>query len=199
MSETATLTPGFADPPLQAQAVFRLVLDAMACPGRIGTLGDDAPAAPAPLADAAFAVALTLVDFETPIWLDQHLATPDVVAGLRFHCGCPIVDRPEDAAFALIGAAAEMPPLAAFNQGTPDYPDRAATVVIQAGGLAGGEGWRLAGPGIRDHARLRVLGLPEDMAGQLRQNRARFPNGVDLVFVHGRELACLPRTAELGG
>ncbi|NJO36484.1 MAG: phosphonate C-P lyase system protein PhnH [Rhizobiales bacterium] len=193
------LTPGFADLPLQAQSVFRLVLDAMACPGRIKTLGDDAPTAPAPLADATFAVALTLLDFETPIWLDQRLSTPGVLAGLRFHCGCPIVYQPEEAAFALIGDAAHMPPLAAFNRGTPDYPDRAATLLIQTEGLVQGEGWTLSGPGVRNRARLRVLGLSRDMLGQLLENRARFPNGVDLIFAHGRQLACLPRTTELEG
>jgi len=194
MTIVADLTPGFIDPPLQAQSLFRLILDAMAHPGRIRMLEDDTPAAPAPLDDAAFALALTLLDFETPVWLDPTLATPDVIEGLRFHCGCPIAEQPDAATFALIGKAPGMPSFSAFDHGTPDYPDRAATVVIQVDGLAEGEGWTLTGPGIKNQARLRVLGLPDDMVARLQANRAGFPNGLDLVLIHDRQLACLPRT-----
>lgn len=197
MTAPATLTPGFSDPPLQAQGVFRLVLDAMARPGRIKALGDEAPKAPAPLDDTAFAAALTLFDFETPVWIDDLLATPDVVESLRFHCGCPIVAKPGDAAFALIGDTARMPSLSSFSLGTPDYPDRAATLIIQTEGLAEGEGWTLRGPGIKDCAKLRVLGLPLEFEKHWSDNRAGFPNGVDVVFTHGRQFACLPRTTAL--
>ncbi|MGI9504375.1 MAG: phosphonate C-P lyase system protein PhnH, partial [Geminicoccaceae bacterium] len=116
----AVLTPGFADPPLEAQSVFRLVLDAMAHPGRIKTLADDAPTAPAPMDDAAFAIALTLLDFETQAWLDARLNVPDVTENLRFHCGCPMVERAENARFAMIGNGTAMPALSAFDHGTPD-------------------------------------------------------------------------------
>lgn len=197
MTAAATLTPGFTDPPLQAQAVFRLVLDAMAHPGRIKTLADDAPEAPAPLDDAAFALALTVFDFETPVWLDDKLAMPEVVESLRFHCGCPIVQRPEAAAFALIGAGERLGGLSAFNHGTPDYPDRAATLIVQTAGLAEGEGWTLTGPGIESEARLRVLGLADDFAERWSVNHAGFPSGVDLIVTCGRQLACLPRTTAL--
>ncbi|MGI9507013.1 MAG: phosphonate C-P lyase system protein PhnH, partial [Geminicoccaceae bacterium] len=77
------------------------------------------------------------------------------------------------------------------------YPDRAATLVIQTAGLADNEGWTLTGPGIENQARLRVLGLPDTMLDQLKANRLGFPNGLDLVFTHGRQLACLPRTTLL--
>ena len=193
----AALAPGFADPPLEAQGVFRLVLDAMARPGRIATLAEDLPTPPAPLDDAAFALALTLVDFETPLWLDAKLAAPDVIENLRFHCSCPIVEQPAAATFALFGDATRMPALSTFSLGNPNYPDRAATLIVQVDGLAEGEGWTLTGPGIREEARLRVLGLPGDFAEQVHANLLGFPNGVDLIFSHGRRLACLPRTTML--
>ncbi len=197
MTATATLTPGFTYPSLQAQSVFRLVLDAMARPGRIKTLGADAPTAPASLDDAAFALALTLLDFETPVWLDQKLEKPDIAESLRFHCGCPIVERTGAAAFALIGDASALPPFSAFDHGTPDYPDRAATLVIQAEGLAEGEGWTLTGPGIDGETRLLVLGLPGDFAERWADNAEAYPNGIDMIFTFGRQLVCLPRTTAL--
>jgi alpha-D-ribose 1-methylphosphonate 5-triphosphate synthase subunit PhnH len=199
MTSAATLTPGFKDPSLDAQATFRLVLDAMARPGRIKSLDDDAPTAPPGLDDAAFAIALTLFDFETPVWLDQRLAVPDVVESLRFHCGSPIVEQPLDAAFALISDPLSMPSLPSFSRGTPDYPDRAATLIIQVEGLAMDEGWTLTGPGIDGEAGLRILGLPEDMVGRLQSNSDGFPNGLDFIFTHGRQFVCLPRTTTLEG
>ncbi len=195
----ATLTPGFTDPPLQAQSAFRLVLNAMSRPGRIETLKEDAPAAPAPLDGATFALALTLLDFETPVWLDAKLARPDIAESLRFHCGCPIVEQPGEASFALIGDAASMPALTVFDHGTPEYPDRATTLIVQVDGLADDEGWSLTGPGIEREARLRVLGMPSTITGQWTANRRAFPNGVDLIVTHGRRLACLPRTTSLEG
>jgi alpha-D-ribose 1-methylphosphonate 5-triphosphate synthase subunit PhnH len=197
MMDSTTLAPGFTEPSLQAQGVFRLILDAMSRPGRIKTLDDEAPAAPAPLDDAAFALALTLLDFETTVWLDQELTLPDVMASLRFHCGCPIVERQDAAAFALIGDASALPPFSMFDHGTPDYPDRAATLIVQVDGIAEGEGWRLAGPGIDGEARLRVLGLPGDFTERWKANAEAYPNGIDMIFTFGRQLACLPRTTAL--
>jgi len=194
---TSALTPGFSDAPLQAQHVFRQVLDAMAHPGRIATLADGLPSAPAPMDDAAFALALSLLDFETPLWLDAKLRASEVLDNLRFHCGCPIVERQEDASFVLIGDGLALSPLSSFSKGTPEYPDRAATLIIQTDGLADDEGWKLTGPGIQHETRLRVLGLPGSFTEQVKANRLGFPNAVDLIFTHERRLACLPRTTSL--
>ena len=65
--------PGFTDPVTDAQATFRAVLDAMARPGTIHSAGE-CLAAPAPLDRATAAVLLTLVDHETPLWLDANAA-----------------------------------------------------------------------------------------------------------------------------
>lgn len=199
MTDGTALASGFNDPSLQAQAAFRLVLDAMAHPGRIKTFGDNVPPAPGALDDAAFALALTLLDFETPAWLDQKLAESGIVESLRFHCGCPIVEHQRDAAFALIGDALVMPPFSAFDHGTSDYPDRAATLIVQVHGMVEGEGWTLTGPGIDEQAKLRVLGPPGDFIERWEVNRGAFPNSIDLIFTSGRQLVGLPRTTRLEG
>jgi hypothetical protein len=99
------LAPGFADPVHDAQAAFRSVLDAMSTPGRIVTLAAP-PAVPAPLMPATVALCLTLIDYETPLWLDGPARAAD--GFLRFHCGCPIVAAPADARFAVVADAAAM-------------------------------------------------------------------------------------------
>ena len=61
-----TLTPGFADPVLDAQAAFRAVLEAMSRPGRVVVAGS-ALRPPAPLCPAAAAVLLALADADIPL------------------------------------------------------------------------------------------------------------------------------------
>jgi alpha-D-ribose 1-methylphosphonate 5-triphosphate synthase subunit PhnH len=198
---TAALGSGFADPVFDGQRVFRAVLSALSEPGRVVPLGLAGFAPPAPLPAEVAAVALALIDHETPVWLDAVLQVAPVVAWLKFHTGARMVKDPSQAAFALIGAPAAMPPLDAFAQGTLDYPDRSTTLVLAvdaldnpvAGGLV------LAGPGIAGERQFACAPQPEGFAGMLAANRARFPCGVDLVLAGGGAVAGLPRTTRVSG
>lgn len=193
---SSAIRPAFIDPPRQAQAVFRTVMDAMARPGRILPL-DAGFAPPAPLNPATAAILIALADFETPVWLDAPLARQSEVADfLRFHTGARLAATAEAAAFVLIADPANAPPLAAFAQGTPDYPDRSATVILQVEGLTA-DGWLLAGPGINGQARFSASPLQEGFDEQLRGNRARFPLGVDLIFAGPAAIAALPRSTRI--
>lgn len=183
--------PGFADPPLGAQATFRRLLDAMARPGSVAVL--DAPPAPAPLAPAAGAIALALCDADTPVWLDPALSTPEVIGWLRFHTGCRIVEAPEEAAFAFAAEPAAAP-LDRLSTGSDEFPDRSATAVLQVARLDAGDPLRLAGPGIETEATLRVEGLPAGFIAWRARNHAAYPRGVDVVLVAGANLAALPRS-----
>jgi alpha-D-ribose 1-methylphosphonate 5-triphosphate synthase subunit PhnH len=189
-----SIVGGFADPALDAQATFRCLLEAIAHPGRIVPMPDRLLAPPAPLLAPAYAIALTLLDFETPLWLDPSLASPPVTDSLRLHCGCPIVAQ-EKARFALLTGPGA--PLAAFDQGTPDYPDRSATLIWQVEDLATDGGVRLAGPGIRTSARLQVDGLPADFWTLWGMSHSQFPLGVDVVFVTTDRIAALPRSTKV--
>jgi alpha-D-ribose 1-methylphosphonate 5-triphosphate synthase subunit PhnH len=196
MSGLAGPVAGFAEPALAAQATFRLALDAMARPGQVAALPADLLQPPAPLQLAAYALALTLLDYETPLWLAPSLAGAVVIESLRLHCGCPIVAEPAAAAFALVDAAAP-PPLAAFAQGTSDYPDRSTTLILQTAGLASGTGLTLRGPGIAAVAKLNVAGLAPGFWQQWAANGRRYPQGVDLLLTDGARLAALPRTTQV--
>lgn len=187
------IAPGFADPTIDSQAAFRRVMDAVARPGTIQDLSS-APAAQAGLDRAAGAVALTLFDFETPVWLDPIFRGGPVEDWIRFHCGCPLTEKPDEAAFALIADLANCPPLAAFNPGDAKYPDRSTTLVVQVPALVGGQGVCLSGPGIKERAALAPTGLPEEFWAQVLVNNARFQFGVDILFVAGGLLTALPRS-----
>jgi alpha-D-ribose 1-methylphosphonate 5-triphosphate synthase subunit PhnH len=196
---SADVRPGFSDPVEAAQRHFRALLEAMARPGRIRALSGELPAAPAPMAPAAFALGLTLLDYETPVWLDPALSAGPVAASLRFHCGCPLVEEPPEAAFAFSAEPAKLPPLAAFAPGTPEYPDRSTTLVLQVAGLEedGVGGVQLTGPGIQAEHRLAAVGLADGFWRQVQANHRRFPQGVDLVLVSGGRIAALPRSTRV--
>lgn len=185
------LSAGFANPVFDSQRVFRRLLEAMSYPGRIVAVDTDM-AAPAPLGRATAAICLSLMDYETPVWLDP--AAVDARDWLRFHCGSPIVSEAARALFAVVADPATMPALSAFDVGTDEYPDRSATLILQVSALDAGEALRLSGPGIRDRAGLSVVGLPARVWRDWADNRVLFPGGVDLILTCGDRLAALPRT-----
>lgn len=193
---TTALEGGFFDPVFDAQAVFRAVMDAMAEPGT-RRLIEATAMPPFPFSPTAGALALTLCDQDTSVWLDASLATEAVIAWLRYQTGAAIVDDPAQAQFAFVADPSSMPRLDAFAQGSQDYPDRSTTLVLIVDALDSGEPLLLEGPGIEQRSSLAPAALPGDFRSQWRDNGARFPRGVDLVFAARRELAGLPRTTRI--
>lgn len=188
------LAPGFADPVHQAQRCFRALLDVLARPGTIHPLPSP-QAWPAPLTPAATALCLTLLDLDTPLWLDSAADRPEVRDYLRFHCNCPLAARPDEARFALLaGGASQAAGLERFNPGDSRYPDRSATLIVQVDTLLPGAGPTMRGPGIRDAARLDARGLPQGFWPEFAANCRRFPVGVDVFLVAETEVAGLPRS-----
>src|SRR5262245_14435263 len=190
------MNAGLADPVIDSQRIFRALLEAIAHPGRVVEVGGPTDA-PRSLDPAAAALCLTLVDGETPLWLDPAARADEVSGYLRFHCGCPIVATPDAARFALITEPRTMSPLTAFTQGTAESPDRSATLILQVGTLIAGHGRRLTGPGIAHEARLDVPALGATFWTELRDNHARFPRGVDVLLTAGTVVAALPRTTHV--
>ena len=194
--DLARIAPGFADPTTGSQAAFRRIMDAVARPGTIQDLAN-APDAPQGLDRAAGAVALTLFDFETPVWLDPSLRGGVVEDWIRFHCSCPLTEAPAEAAFAIVTDVAACPPLSSFNPGDAKYPDRSTTLVIQVATLAGGRSASLSGPGIKTQSAIAPTGLPDSFWDQVQANNARFQFGVDLLFAAGDLLTALPRSTRV--
>ncbi|HWX51331.1 MAG TPA: phosphonate C-P lyase system protein PhnH [Roseomonas sp.] len=185
------MRPGFSDLVLDGQSCFRAVLEAMSRPGRVQQL-DLRLEPPAPLGTAAAAVLLTLVDSETPLWLD---AGTEAESWARFHCGCQIATAPSEAAFAL--ATGTPPALAALPQGTDEEPEAGATLILQVAGLEAGHGWRLRGPGIQSEHRLHVAGAPLGFLTAWTAQRGLYPRGVDVILCAGDRIAALPRGIQI--
>lgn len=181
------LAGGFDNPATQSAHAFRNVMEAMARPGRIQDIQGAAP--PAALCVAAGTVLLTLCDTDTPVYLAGKADTDDVRKWLAFHTGAPLTG-PSHAMFA-VGDWDALLPLGSYPVGTPEYPDRSTTLIVQCAELEA-DGATLRGPGIKSEA---TLSLPETRAFQ--SNRALFPLGLDFIFTCGDRLATLPRSTEV--
>ena len=187
---------GFSHLALGSQAVFRTALAALSQPGRVEQVVSDAHT-PAGCDPAATALLLALLDADSRVWLSPAFAGTAAASTLRFHTGCTLVSEPGLADFAWVASPTELPPLPTFAQGTENDPDRSTTCIVQVGGLAGGTGWTLSGPGIQTTTRLQVTGLDANFVPQWAHNHASFPCGVDLFFCANDRIAGLPRTTRV--
>ena len=196
MPAETMITPGFSDPVFQSQVAFRALLAALSEPGTVQQVASGI-APPEGLATATATALLTLADYETPVWLPEALRQGPAGAWLRFHCGAALVDRPSEAAFAVIDGAADEPKLSAFDPGTDQFPDRSATVIAQVAALEGGPAIALAGPGIPGSRKIAPQGLRPGFTDELRENGALYPLGVDVLLAHGDRLIGLPRSTQI--
>lgn len=185
--DAQSLSGGFTDAPVQSAHAFRAALDALARPGVIHDL--EGGAAPAPLSPASATLMLTLCDAETPIHLAGGCDTQGVRDWITFHIGAPLVG-PSHAMFA-VGRWDALAPITRFPIGTPEYPDRSATLIVEMHEIEA-RGATLKGPGIKATS---ALSLPEVAA--IRANAALFPLGLDFFFTSGTRLAALPRTTKV--
>jgi alpha-D-ribose 1-methylphosphonate 5-triphosphate synthase subunit PhnH len=197
MTTIAELPAGFADKVLSAQSTFRSVMDAMARPGTvqqtIASVGT-----PGPMMRGTAAIALTLFDHDTPIWLDGRMSeSSEVAKWLKFHSGAPVLDDPSVCHFALIGNGSALPDLSRFSFGTNEYPDRSTTLILQVDSLKHGSAFELSGPGIDGTALLRAMIEPVDLFERLAINETLFPRGIDVVLVSGEAIVAIPRTTRL--
>jgi alpha-D-ribose 1-methylphosphonate 5-triphosphate synthase subunit PhnH len=197
MTTIAELPPGFADKVLSAQSTFRSVMEAMARPGTVQRVAASV-GTPTGVARGTAAIALTLFDHDTPIWLDPMLAqTSEITRWLKFHTSAPVVVDSSIASFALIADAGALPGLDRFSFGTNEYPDRSTTLVIQVESLAQGPAYRLRGPGIEDATVLQATVRPPDLFERLAVNAALFPRGIDVLLVCDDLIVALPRTTRI--
>ncbi len=189
------LLPGFPNPVFDSQYIFRKVLEAVAHPGRLISIEMEMEV-PEPLYRTTGAICLTLLDHETSLWMDLDKQS-GVADWLRFHCGCPFVHSPSSATFGLIDCGFGEPPYNQFHEGEDEFPEHAATLILQVAGFRTESGRSLRGPGIETIQRLEVQGLSETFWRFWRMNHRKYPLGVDVLFTSRSSIVGLPRTIEV--
>ncbi|RWJ60456.1 MAG: phosphonate C-P lyase system protein PhnH [Mesorhizobium sp.] len=190
--DTAGIEPGFSDPVFDSQNTFRCILEAYGYVGLAQVLSR-ANTRIGPLDPSTVSVCLTLMDFETPIWLDQASDSKLVRDFLAFHCGVPVTSA-EASSFAIVCDPISMPRLDQFAVGTNLEPQSSATIVLQVPTFDGGPSVRLRGPGIPGEISLAVDGLPSWFWEDWQANHELYPIGVDVLFTSGRSVIALPRS-----
>ena len=197
MTTFAELPAGFADKVLSAQSTFRSVMDAMARPGSVQRITAVA-GTPSAMMRGTAAIALTLFDHDTPIWLDERMSeTSEVAKWLKFHTSAPVIADSSIASFALVGDPENLPSFDRFAFGSNEYPDRSTTLILQVESLTEGPAFELRGPGIDGTAILRASVAPHDLFERLAINVPLFPRGIDVVLVHDDAIVAIPRTTRL--
>ncbi|MEL7512602.1 MAG: phosphonate C-P lyase system protein PhnH [Cyanobacteria bacterium J06554_3] len=201
--------PGFADITQESQQTFRALLTALSEPGKIKEV--QCPlSTPADLSLAFGAACLTLIDFETLVWL-QPAFSEETKGWLRFHTGCQFTHHQKQADFALIkeidakeiGAKepdAKEPDalnLSAFNWGSAETPEDSTTLLLQLDSLSGGEPVTLHGPGIQTQRVISPV-LPQQFWQQWALNHDSYPTGVDCFLFQKRQVMGLPRSVQAG-
>jgi alpha-D-ribose 1-methylphosphonate 5-triphosphate synthase subunit PhnH len=195
-SGNAIYAGGFEKPVFQSQSVFKAVMDGMARPGTTRTI-DKGAVPPAPMGGGAGAIALTLCDHDTPVYLSMPLVEAGLPGWLAFQTGALVTEDRTEAQFAFLDRSTPLPPLSTFAAGTQEYPDRSTTIVLEVPGFKAGQDYTLAGPGIQGSTAINVAGLPAPFEELWKENKVLYPRGVDLILVAGLEMICLPRTVHI--
>ncbi|MCY9850506.1 phosphonate C-P lyase system protein PhnH [Pectobacterium jejuense] len=184
----------FAQPVADAQCTFRRILKAVSEPGVTVTL--PLQQGWGRLSPASTAVMLTLVDRDTPLWLDDALDDDTLRSNLRFHTGA-ILTHAESASFALLHvSSATAIALSRFSAGDVMSPEKSTTVIIEVSSLTSGTPLRLSGPGL-ETSRVVDPQLSPDIVRYLCHRPDPFPQGIDLMFTCADALMALPRTTHV--
>ncbi|NVK34664.1 MAG: phosphonate C-P lyase system protein PhnH [Rhodobacteraceae bacterium] len=197
-NSSSALAPGFDTPVVDSQSCFRAIMNAMARPGQTQRFTRAPLDVPAPLTPLAAAIALTLFDYDTPIWLDPDLMeSSDALGYLRFHTGAPVTSDAAKATFALLTSPRHLPDLSTFAQGSAEYPDTSTTLILAGQNFSAGPSVSLTGPGIRSAQGFRTDPVSGGFWQQMQFNNTSFPCGVDVVFASDDEIAALPRSTKI--
>jgi alpha-D-ribose 1-methylphosphonate 5-triphosphate synthase subunit PhnH len=203
--------------PLASQAVFRVLLESLARPGRVLALPAVGAGAGPGIVPLALAVIGSKVAVAGEPWWQERIcrATGAQPAGI------------EEADMVAIYGKAEAETVSFLRRGSAAAPEDGAKVGLACGALSegalsqgalsqgalsqgalsrdalspGGPGQttiELSGPGVPGRVRLGVDGVGREVFDALREANAMFPAGVDvwLVDANGR-VAGLPRSARL--
>ena len=178
--------------PLTSQAVFRVLLESLARPGRVYQL----PETNEEVGPGIVPLALAVIGSQVAV-----AGAPEWQARICRATGAQSASL-EAASLAAIYGMAKAETVTRLRRGSAEAPEDGAKAGLACRALTeAGPGEvtiELTGPGVPGRMRLGVDGLGREVVDALRTVNAMFPAGVDvwLVDEHGR-VAGLPRSARL--
>lgn len=204
------------DPVFDAQEHYRILLDAMARPGKINILPRLLLSVPVAtqgaitpiFTDAAALIGFALLNSDVSFYVDGPGA--DLVTRYLIVNTSARPAELEEADFVFSSGHVSAVLIEAMKKGSLPYPEEGATLVASVGALAtepsglgtGNAGSDLAltlqGPGIADKQTFYVHGLNATLVEALQQSNMEFPLGIDLILTDGDgRVACIPRSSRI--
>ncbi len=200
MTATAPPTRPF-EPVFDSQSTFRVVLDAMARPGKVGLLTATDSRCPLPGSAGLAAVAQTLLDHEVTFAVMPGLEESETA--FTRYLAATTGSRPvsiAEADYVFAGASLAPDVLTTLKRGSLAFPDEGATLLLLVNDIEDDSGVSvtMTGPGIPGTKARHLSGLGTETLAERRTANAEIPRGVDLLLVdtHGRVLG-LPRTTQI--
>lgn len=184
------------DPVFDAQQHYRVLLDAMARPGKINILPGMPLTPPPGLSGAAALVGFALLDGDVSFCVEGG------DAAIARYLAVNTASRQEDLANAdfVFAVGLALPAVVErMKKGSLSYPDEGATLVLDVDGLGVGQlSLTLTGPGVKGRKTISVSGLSLSLVEALQECNAEFPLGVDLVMTDASfRVACIPRSSRV--
>jgi alpha-D-ribose 1-methylphosphonate 5-triphosphate synthase subunit PhnH len=186
----------FSDQVFTSQQYYRLLLDAMARPGKIVMLPRLEIVPPEGLFWPLAGLAFTLLDQET-----TFAVLPNNQSWNRYLC---LNTGSRQAAvsgaeFIILDGRVDLPELLTINRGELLFPDRGATLMIMVQAVGGADAdikLTLQGPGIAGKKDLALSGLCPVNLERVQTLNREFPLGVDLMISdNAGALVCIPRSS----
>jgi alpha-D-ribose 1-methylphosphonate 5-triphosphate synthase subunit PhnH len=183
-----------------AQAHFRVLLDAMARPGSIQVLNDVDIVPPHGLHRVSALVGFALLNGDVTF----HVVSADSdVADYLMVNTASLMTSADEADFIFVKGNLRTPAILAAKVGSLRYPEEGATVIVDVDKISdvacdGAVALTLSGPGVLDTKTIYVAGLDVAILADFVSQNAEFPTGIDLILTDGDDaLSCVPRTAKL--
>jgi alpha-D-ribose 1-methylphosphonate 5-triphosphate synthase subunit PhnH len=185
------------------QQTFRTVLTALANPGQIERLANQSRSDAPMLNGNRFTASLlmALLDHEVSFSVEPGPDAGVFAAYILKRTRCPIVST-DRAAFVVADHSKLDPQLPLeLHTGSFDYPDDAATLIVQTPALdqkTGDLTLALEGPGVPGRRVIKLSGVSAEFFAARDRANAHYPIGIDLLFIdqEGRIIA-LPRTTQV--
>lgn len=175
------------------QKVFRRLLDALANPGRIESIGNEAGKFEGRYA-ALLALGCTLLDNEEKMYVEKNPALSAELHSLTL-CRESELDQADYVFLSSemnYGSMEQI--LKNVKHGTYADPQESATLILLCESIEGEDEMTLTGPGIDGARAVKVYPYIRKVIALYRSLKIEYPLGVDLVFVDGKgQLLGIPR------
>ncbi len=186
------------DEVFDAQAHYRILLDSMARPGKIGLLSHPDLNPPAGLSPAAALLAFTLLNSDVTFYVDGSES-----AELENYLSLNTSARRADvsvADFIFMKGENQEDLLAEAKIGNLSYPEESATFIIDVQSIRETEtpeslALTLKGPGVETSKTVFISGINRAILQSMLRQNEEFPLGIDMILsdLEGHIL-CIPRS-----